>query len=314
MSKYAFGVDVGGTTVKLGLFNDEGQVLDKWEIPTVKDNGGEKVLPDIAASIKNKMQEKNITAADLVGVGIGAPGAVNAEGFMVNGAVNIGWGSFDLAETLKKELDLPVTVKAGNDANVAALGEMWQGGGKGYSNLVAVTLGTGVGGGIIIDGRILTGTNGAGGEIGHIHIEDAETETCGCKNKGCLEQYASATGIVRMAKKKLQTETRTTKLTAFDPLTAKDIFDVAKEGDEVALELVDKLCTVLGTALANVAGVVDPEVFVIGGGVSRAGDILIEGIQKKYSEIVFQACRETKVTLATLGNDAGMYGCVKLLF
>lgn len=159
MSKYAFGVDVGGTTVKLGLFNDEGQVLDKWEIPTVKDNGGEKVLPDIAASIKNKMQEKSITAADLVGVGIGAPGAVNAEGFMVNGAVNIGWGSFDLAETLKKELDLPVTVKAGNDANVAALGEMWQGGGKGYSNLVAVTLGTGVGGGIIIDGRILTGTN-----------------------------------------------------------------------------------------------------------------------------------------------------------
>ena len=157
MSKYAFGVDVGGTTVKLGLFNDEGQVLDKWEIPTVKDNGGEKVLPDIAASIKNKMQEKSITAADLVGVGIGAPGAVNAEGFMVNGAVNIGWGSFDLAETLKKELDLPVTVKAGNDANVAALGEMWQGGGKGYSNLVAVTLGTGVGGGIIIDGRMLTG-------------------------------------------------------------------------------------------------------------------------------------------------------------
>ena len=140
MSKYAFGVDVGGTTVKLGLFNDEGQVLDKWEIPTVKDNGGEKVLPDIAASIKNKMQEKNITAADLVGVGIGAPGAVNADGFMVNGAVNIGWGSFDLAETLKKELDLDVTVKAGNDANVAALGEMWQGGGKGYSNLVAVTL------------------------------------------------------------------------------------------------------------------------------------------------------------------------------
>ena len=176
MSKYAFGVDVGGTTVKLGLFNDEGQVLDKWEIPTVKDNGGEKVLPDIAASIKNKMQEKNITAADLVGVGIGAPGAVNADGFMVNGAVNIGWGSFDLAETLKKELDLDVTVKAGNDANVAALGEMWQGGGKGYSNLVAVTLGTGVGGGIIIDGRILTGTNGAGGEIGHIHMEDNETE------------------------------------------------------------------------------------------------------------------------------------------
>ena len=170
------------------------------------------------------------------------------------------------------------------------------------------------GGGIIVGGKIIAGANGAGGELGHIHMDDEETECCGCGRKGCLEQYASATGIVRMAKKKLQTETRTTKLTTFAPLTAKDIFDVAKEGDEVALELVDKLCTVLGTALANVAGVVDPEVFVIGGGVSRAGDILIEGIQKKYSEIVFQACRETKVTLATLGNDAGMYGCVKLLF
>ena len=265
MSKYAFGVDVGGTTVKLGLFNDEGQVLDKWEIPTVKDNGGEKVLPDIAASIKNKMQEKNITAADLVGVGIGAPGAVNADGFMVNGAVNIGWGSFDLAETLKKELDLDVTVKAGNDANVAALGEMWQGGGKGYSNLVAVTLGTGVGGGIIIDGKILTGTNGAGGEIGHIHMEDNETEVCGCKNKGCLEQYASATGITRLA------------------------------------------------GLAAVASVVDPQIFVIGGGVSKAGDILFKYIEPSYKRCAFGPCKQAKFALAKLGNDAGIYGAAALV-
>ena len=287
MSKYAFGVDVGGTTVKLGLFNDEGQVLDKWEIPTVKDNGGEKVLPDIAASIKNKMQEKNITAADLVGVGIGAPGAVNAEGFMVNGAVNIGWGSFDLAETLKKELDLPVTVKAGNDANVAALGEMWQGGGKGYSNLVAVTLGTGVGGGIIIDGRILTGTNGAGGEIGHIHIEDAETETCGCKNKGCLEQYASATGVTRLANRRL----------------AKD----------VAIEIAEQFGEYLGKGLAVVANVVDPQIFVIGGGVSKAGDILFKYIEPSYKKCAFGPCKQAKFALATLGNDAGIYGAAALV-
>lgn len=308
MSKYAFGVDVGGTTVKLGLFNDEGQVLDKWEIPTVKDNGGEKVLPDIAASIKNKMQEKNITAADLVGVGIGAPGAVNADGFMVNGAVNIGWGSFDLAETLKKELDLDVTVKAGNDANVAALGEMWQGGGKGYSNLVAVTLGTGVGGGIIIDGRILTGTNGAGGEIGHICVNDDETEVCGCGNKGCLEQYTSATGIVRMAKIILNTTDKPSKLRQIQYISAKEIFDAAKEGDELAATLVENHGKVLGKALAQIACVVDPEIFVIGGGVSRAGDILIDTTAKYFAQYAFHACRQTKFALATLGNDAGMYG------
>ena len=177
-----------------------------------------------------------------------------------------------------------------------------------------VTLGTGVGGGIIVDGKIIAGSHGAGGELGHIHMNDDETDTCGCGNKGCLEQYASATGIVRMAKKKLATETRATKLTTFDPLTAKDIFDVAKENDEVALELVDVLCTMLGTALANVAAVADPEIFVIGGGVSRAGDILIQGIQKKFEEKAFHACRGTGISLATLGNDAGMYGCVRLLF
>ena len=313
MSKYAFGVDVGGTTVKLGLFNDEGQVLDKWEIPTVKDNGGEKVLPDIAASIKNKMQEKNITAADLVGVGIGAPGAVNAEGFMVNGAVNIGWGSFDLAETLKKELDLPVTVKAGNDANVAALGEMWQGGGKGYSNLVAVTLGTGVGGGIIIDGRILTGTNGAGGEIGHIHIEDAETETCGCKNKGCLEQYASATGIVRVAGRMLAASEEDSTLRGLQNITAKDVLDAFKEGDALAVRIMEYVGDLLGGALAGFAAVVDPEAIVIGGGVSKAGQPLIDCIQKYYMKYAFPSCKDTQIVLATLGNDAGICGAAKMV-
>ena len=312
MSKYAFGVDVGGTTVKLGLFNDKGQVLDKWEIPTVKDNGGEKVLPDIAASIKNKMQEKNISVEELVGVGIGAPGAVDADGYMVNGAVNIGWGAFDLAETLKKELDLPVTVKAGNDANVAALGEMWQGGGKGYSNLVAVTLGTGVGGGIIIDGRILTGTNGAGGEIGHIHIEDAETETCGCKNKGCLEQYASATGVTRLANRRLAKDDAPSVLRGGE-ISAKTVFDAVKAGDKVAIEIAEQFGEYLGKGLAVVANVVDPQIFVIGGGVSKAGDILFKYIEPSYKKCAFGPCKQAKFALATLGNDAGIYGAAALV-
>mgnify|MGYP005976134091 CR=1 FL=1 len=312
MSKYAFGVDVGGTTVKLGLFNDKGQVLDKWEIPTVKDNGGEKVLPDIAASIKNKMQEKNISVEELVGVGIGAPGAVDADGYMVNGAVNIGWGAFDLAETLKKELDLPVTVKAGNDANVAALGEMWKGGGAGYKNLIMVTLGTGVGGGIIVGGKILTGSHGAGGEIGHLRVNPHETESCGCGGKGCLEQYASATGIVRLAKRKLEQETRNTILNRND-LSAKSVFDAVKADDSVAKEIAESFGNYLGRALANLAAVIDPSIFVIGGGVSKAGEILLEYVEKPFQENAFFANKDVRFALATLGNDAGICGAAKLV-
>ena len=198
MKNYAFGVDIGGTTVKLGLFDKEGNVLDKWEIPTVTANAGEAILPDVAKSIKEKLAEKNIDIAEVSGVGVGAPGAVESKGTLVNGAVNLGWGLFNIPEVLGALVNLPV--KAANDANAAAFGEMWQGGGKGYQDLVAVTLGTGVGGGIIVDGKIVIGANGAGGEIGHIHLEDNEEEACGCKNKGCLEQYASATGIVRLAR------------------------------------------------------------------------------------------------------------------
>ena len=311
MKKYGFGVDIGGTTCKIGLFDMSGMILEKWEIKTNTENHGATILDDVAAAVLGKLEEKGIAKYDVQGIGLGVPGPVDGEG-LVHKCVNLGWGVINVEKELSDKTGL--LVKAGNDANVAALGEMWQGGGKGHQNVVMVTLGTGVGGGIIIDGKIIAGSHGAGGEIGHIHMDDEETECCGCGNKGCLEQYASATGIVRMAKKKLQNETRETKLTGFDPLTAKDIFDVAKENDEVALELVDKLCTMLGTAMANVAGVVDPEIFVIGGGVSKAGDILINGIQKKYEEKAFHACRETKIALATLGNDAGMYGCVRLLF
>ena len=314
MSKYAFGVDVGGTTVKLGLFNDEGQVLDKWEIPTVKDNGGEKVLPDIAASIKNKMQEKSITAADLVGVGIGAPGAVNAEGFMVNGAVNIGWGSFDLAETLKKELDLPVTVKASNDANVAALGEMWRGGGMGFTDIVMVTLGTGVGGGIIIDEKIIAGKHGLGGEIGHIHVRDEEWEHCNCGGVGCVEQIASATGIAREARRRMAGEETPSVLRQYgDAVTAKDVLDAAKAGDELALSVVETVGRYLGVALAGIAMTVDPQMFVIGGGVSKAGQFLIDIIDKYYQHYSPISQNKGVIGLAKLGNDAGIYGAARLV-
>lgn len=311
MKKYGFGVDVGGTTVKLGLFDIDGMMLEKWEIPTNTQDGGAAILDDVAAAVLGKIEERGIDKEDVLGIGLGVPGPVDAEG-IVHKCVNLGWGVFNVEETLESKTGL--RVKAGNDANVAALGEAWQGGGKGYQNVVMVTLGTGVGGGIILNGKILPGTNGAAGEIGHIHVNSDEEECCGCGNKGCLEQYASATGIVRMAKKKLASETRQTVLTEKNPLTAKDIFDAAKVGDVVAEELVEKLCDVLGTALARVSCVVDPEVFVIGGGVSKAGEILTEGTARYYDIHAFHACRRCKITLATLGNDAGMYGCVKQLF
>jgi len=310
IGKYAFGVDIGGTTVKLGLFDKNGSLLDKWEIPTVKDNGGEAILPDIAGSICGKMQEKSILPEEVVGVGVGAPGAVDDEGVMVNGAVNLGWGVFNLSKTLSEALNIPV--KSANDANVAAYGEMWQGGGKGYQNLVAVTLGTGVGGGIIVNGRILNGAVGGAGEIGHIHIEDNEPEQCGCKNRGCLEQYASATGVVRLAGRRLEKDNAPSILRG-ERLTAKAVFDAVKAGDAVAIEIAEQFGDYLGKGLAAVADVVNPEVFVIGGGVSKAGEILLDYIEPAFQKYVFSACRGARFTLATLGNDAGIYGAAGLI-
>ncbi|MGN0429718.1 MAG: ROK family glucokinase [Acetatifactor sp.] len=310
MSQYVFGVDIGGTTVKLGLFNKAAELLDKWEIPTVKVNGGEQILPDVAKSILKKMEEKGIAKSDIIGIGVGAPGAVDEEGTMVGGAVNLGWGVLNIPQILREYLDVPV--KAANDANVAALGEMWQGGGKGHRNMVAVTLGTGVGGGIIVEGKILTGATGAGGEIGHIHMEDNETELCGCKKKGCLEQYASATGIVRLAKRRLAEDDKPSCLREGE-ISAKTVFDGVKAGDEVAIEIAERFGNYLGKGLAMVACTVNPEVFVIGGGVSKAGEILLSFIKPSFEKYVFSPCKKVEFALAKLGNDAGIYGAAALV-
>ncbi len=310
MGNYAFGVDIGGTTVKIGLFDKEGCVLDKWEIPTVKDNEGTSILPDVAQSLLDKMKEKGIEKEDIMGIGVGAPGAVNSEGTIVGGAVNLGWKPFNIPRALSAYIDVPV--KAVNDANAAAFGEMWQGGGKGCNNMVAVTLGTGVGGGIITDGCILTGAAGGGGEIGHIHINDEETESCGCKNKGCLEQYASATGIARLAKRRLAKDDAPSVLRE-GSISAKTVFDAVKAGDRVAIEIAEEFGMYLGKGLASVANVVNPEMFVIGGGVSKAGEILLTFVEPEFQKYAFSACRNAKFALAKLGNDAGIYGAAGLV-
>ena len=307
--KYCFGVDIGGTTVKMGLLEEEGKIVDKWEITTDTSEEGKAILPNVAASIENKMKEHGLTKEDIIGVGAGVPAPVTAEG-IVNGSANLGWNY----KEVKKELEELTGMKAfiGNDANVAALGEMWKGGGAGEKNVIMVTLGTGVGGGVIINGKVLVGANGAGGEIGHLCVNYEEKDKCGCGNCGCLEQYASATGIVRLAKKKLGQELRPTILTKED-VTAKDVFDAVKAGDETAKEIAAEFGRYLGYALANLAAVLDPAVIVIGGGVSKAGEVLIPYIREPFMERAFFANRNVKFALATLGNDAGICGAAKLV-
>jgi glucokinase len=310
MDKLCFGIDIGGTTVKLGLFTSEGELLDKWEIQTRKENSGEYILKDVAESIKNKITEKSIDNSQIVGLGLGVPGPVTEDGTIIEG-VNLGWGIFNVAKTMKNLTGFDT--KVGNDANVAALGEMWQGGGKGYKNLVMVTLGTGVGGGVILNSEILTGSNGAAGELGHIRVNYEEKETCGCGKTGCLEQYASASGIVKEAKRLLENSKEPSVLRSEKDLTAKAIFDAAKAGDTLAVSLVEQLGWYLGIALSHVGAVVDPQVFVIGGGVSKAGNILTEVIKKYYEENVMLALKNKVFALAELGNDAGIYGSAKLI-
>ena len=308
--RYGFGVDIGGTTVKLAYFDENGMLLDKWEIPTVTENGGQQILPDVAASIAAYLQKHGVDKNSIIGVGVGVPGPVSGAG-VVNRCINLGWGVFNIAEELSRLTGFPV--KAGNDANVAALGEYWKGGGAGYSSMVMVTLGTGVGGGIVLDGKLLHGAHGSGGEIGHLVLCRGETEACGCGKFGCVEQYCSATGVVRLAKRHLETTEAASCLRNVDKMMAKDVFDAGKAGDAVALEILEDYYDHLGEFLADLCCVVDPEVVVLGGGVCKAGQMLIDGLTPYFHRHVFHAASGAKFAIATLGNDAGAYGTFKLV-
>ena len=296
--RYGFGVDLGGTTVKIAYFDEIGNLLAKWEIPTVTENNGAQILPDIAASIRQFIDGNQLNETAILGLGIGVPGPVDAKG-VVNKCVNLGWGVFNIADELTHLTGFPVM--AGNDANVAALGEYWMGGGKGCDNMVFVTLGTGVGGGIVIEGKLLHGTHGSGAEIGHMVLNRNETAVCGCGKRGCVEQYCSATGISRLAR-----------LHGMGDMTCKDIFDAGKAGDSKALDVLDEYYEYLGEFLGSLCSVVDPEIVVLGGGVSKAGQVLIDGVVPRFHKYVFHAAEDVKFALASLGNDAGAYGAFKL--
>jgi glucokinase len=308
--RYGFGVDIGGTTVKLAFFDETGALLDKWEIPTVTEDGGKQILPDVAASIAGYMAEKGVVRQNVIGIGVGVPGPVDGAG-VVNRCVNLGWGVFNIAEALSDLTGFPV--KAGNDANVAALGEYWMGGGAGCRSMVMVTLGTGVGGGIVLDGKLLHGAHGSGGEIGHLVLRKGETEACGCGKYGCVEQYCSATGLVRLAKRHLAATEAASTLRDAQKMTAKDVFDAGKAADAVALEILEDYYDHLGEFLADLCCVVDPEVVVLGGGVCKAGQVLLDGIRPYFIKHVFHAAAGARFEIAKLGNDAGAYGTFKLV-
>lgn len=310
MERYIFGIDIGGTAIKCGLFTKDGSLKEKWEIPTNRAEAGKNVPQEIADTILEKCKEREIVKEQVLGVGLGVPGPVREDGF-VSHCPNLGWREMQVNQVMEELTGFPAV--AANDANVAALGEMWQGGGAGVKNLVLVTLGTGVGGGVIVEGKIVAGAFGAGGELGHMIMNSQETKQCGCGGYGHLEQYASATGIVRMAKKHMAEEKTDSVLRSKENLTAKDIFDAAKEKDVLAAELVEELGEVLARALSHVAAVVDPEAFVIGGGVSKAGEILTTTIERHYNKGIMKALAGKEFRLATLGNDAGIYGCAKMM-
>ena len=307
--KFGYGIDVGGTTVKIAYFDETGNLLSKWVIPTNTADGGTAILPDIAASVAQHILREGVSRDQLIGIGIGVPGPVDAAG-VVNKCINLGWGVFNICKALSDLTGLPVT--AGNDANVAALGEAWKGGGNGCDNMVMATLGTGVGGGIVLGGKVIHGVHGAGGEIGHIPLNPNETEKCNCGKHGCVEQYCSATGIVRVTKQHLAASNAPSALRSIENLTCKDIFDCAADGDALAKQALEQVYEYMGLFLATICCVVDPEVLVLGGGVSKAGQPLLEGAQRYFHKHVFHAASGVKFALASLGNDAGAYGAFKM--
>ncbi|MBB2480134.1 ROK family glucokinase [Bacillus sp. APMAM] len=314
--KWIVGVDLGGTSVKLAFIQEDGEILHKWEIPTDKSEQGKNILPDIAESIQRKMVELGGTKERLIGIGMGAPGAVDKEKGIIYEAVNLGWPkNYPIVKLLSDLSGLPVEID--NDANCAALGEMWKGAGSGAKNIACVTLGTGVGGGIIVNGDIVQGVKGAAGEIGHITIIPEGGAPCNCGKTGCLETVASATGIVRVAKDTIiQYEGESSLKDLYiskGSIEAKDVFDCMNQGDTLSASIIEQIMLHLGLVLANIGNVLNPEKIVIGGGVSKAGDLLLNPLQKYFNQFAYSAVSaSTELAIATLGNDAGILGAAWL--
>lgn len=310
--EYAFGIDIGGTSVKMGLFSRANGLLEKWEIPTQKGSDPTVVLEDIHVAIRACLQRHGIAKEEVAGIGMAAPGPVTEEG-LLRGTVNIGWGDVFLGKEGEKIFGIS-PVHIANDARVAALGEAIYGAGKDEKSMMLLTLGTGIGGGVVFDGTIHVGATGVAGEIGHCTVDPYETVPCNCTKTGCLEQYASATGMVRVAKRFLAEKDMPSILRDKEDLTAKDLWDGVMAKDELSILIGRHVTKLLGIAVANAVYVVDPDLVVIGGGVSAAGDVLLDMIVEEYKPRVFPHSRNKKFALAKLRNEAGIYGAAALVF
>ncbi|MEG3303707.1 ROK family glucokinase [Streptococcus suis] len=317
MSKKIIGIDLGGTSVKLAILTTEGEIQEKWSIKTNILDDGSHIVPDIIDSIKQRFETHDLTKGDFLGVGMGSPGVVDSEAGTVIGAYNLNWKTLQLVkDQFESALGLPFFID--NDANVAALGEQWVGAGNNNPNVVFMTLGTGVGGGVIAAGNLIRGVKGAGGELGHITVDFDEPFACTCGKKGCLETVASATGIVNLSRRYADQYAGDAKLKQMiddgQDVTAKDVFDLAKEGDDLALIVYRHFSEYLGVACANIAAVLNPTYIVLGGGVSAAGEFLLDGVRKVFAENSFPQIKEsTQIVLATRGNDAGVLGAASLV-
>ena len=309
--RYCIGIDLGGTNIAGGIADLDGKLLLTDSIKTGLPCPASDIADRIALLCRRMATALGLALSDAAWVGIGAPGSVDVDTGTVLYANNLEFDNVPLGQMIHERTGLPVYVD--NDANVAAWGEYCAGAGKGSSSMVMVTLGTGVGGGVIVNGRIIEGAHGAGGEIGHITVNPHETAVCGCGKHGCLEQYSSATGVVRCMKKLLDENPDTPCTLRGTDFAAKDVFDAARAGDALAAREVDEMTDTLGMALASIASTTDPEMFMVGGGVARAGDVLFNPLREHFKTYAFSSCRETPIVAATLGNDAGIYGAVRLI-
>jgi glucokinase len=309
------GIDLGGTSIKLALISSDGEIGFKTEAPTNVTNGGDHILYQMNKMIDRGLENLQLKRSQVKGIGIGAPAFLDMETGFVHEAVNLGWKNFALKDKLQELAQLPVIVD--NDANIAALGEMWKGAGEGAKDILCVTLGTGVGGGVIINGQIHHGAKGTSGEIGHVTVVFDRGFRCNCGKTGCLETVASATGIVRLTQEALR-DGRSSLLQQImeekGKLEAKDIAISAEKGDKLSLEILDRVGNYLGLALGNHAVVMNPEKIVIGGGVSRAGDVLFKPIRNYYQKYALaHLTGSIGIVPATLGNDAGVIGAAWLV-
>ena len=316
MQNKVLGIDLGGTSVKLAILSKEGEVFQKWSIPTDNSDDGVKIVPEIIESIKHHLDLYRLTSEDFLGIGMGSPGAVDRSEGTVTGAFNLNWATPQpVRETMEQETGIPFFID--NDANVAALGEKWRGAGGDNHDVVFITLGTGVGGGIIADGHLIHGTAGSGGEIGHMTV-DPDGFECTCGKKGCLETVASATGVVKLARKHAEEYAGDSFLKSLiddgQEITSKMIFDFAKDDDALALIVVDRFAHFLGLSCSHIGNLLNPAYIIIGGGVSAAGEFLLEKVNKHFLGFAFpNVQKSTKLKLAELGNDAGIVGACYLV-